>query len=406
MLTAEVWLTQNRLEAARQLLVALEKTPATQLARRNQVQFLLGLLDMLDADYASAIDRFRRILDSEPNAVRVRLEMGRAYFLAGRYAEAERQFLYARAGTLPPAVRVNIDRYLGQIRQSEAFTWGFSLAMAPDTNLNAGPATDAITLYGLPFQLSSDAKANVGVGMVLDANAEWAPRLGPRLKWRFGSQWHRTQYGATGFDDMSLTGFTGPHLTLRRWDINLLGNFSRRWYGDRGYAQTYGSSLDASYFLTPRLGVGANANLARINYDQNPGESGLGGSIGLFGFYTPTPSSYVRGALSLGRQDAHDRAYAFHSGQIGLNYVREFRGGITLGLSPAFTRISYEAPLLAFGKIRRDNQLTAQISLLDRRLYFHGMIPRVAYSYTRGASNIALYRFNRNHFEIGITKAF
>ncbi len=406
LLTAEVWLTQNRFEDARRLLLALEKAPSTAAARANQVQFLLGLLDMHDAAYDSAIHRFRRILVSQPDMVRVRLEMGRAYFQAGRYADAEHQFMYARAGNLPKPVRVNIDRYLSQIRQRKAFTWGFSLAMAPDTNLNAGPAIDAVTLYGLPFQLSKDAKANGGVGMVLDTNAEWAPRLTQRLKWRIGGQLHRTQYGATGFDDMSVSGYSGPHLTLRRWDINLLGNIARRWYGDRSYSLSYGSSMDATYYLTARLGVGASGSLSQIDYDKNPGQSGLGRNVSLFSFYTPTTSSYLRGAVSLGHQDARDAAFAFNSWQYGLSYVREFSGGITLGLAPAFTLMDYDAPLSGFGKTRHDRQYTAQVSLLDRRLAFRGMTPRVAYTYTRNDSDIALYTFNRHRFEIGFTKTF
>lgn len=406
LLTAEVWLTQNRFEDARKVLLALEKKPSGQRTRDNQVQFLLGLLDMHDQDYDSAVRRFHRILVSEPNSVRVRLEMGRAYFLAGRYADAERQFMYARAGKVPKTVLANIDRYLGQIRQMKTFTYGYAVAIAPDTNLNAGPATDAVTLYGLPFQLSKNAQANSGVGVVLDTNAEWAPRIGKGLKWRFGGQLHRVQYGATEFDDMTLGGFSGPHLTLRRWDINLLGNIARRWYGDKGYSLNYGPSLDATYYLTTRLGAGMIGNLSQVNYDQIPAQNGLGKTIGLFSFYTPTASSYARVAVTYGHQDAKDASYAFTSWQYGLNYVREFRGGITLGIAPAITLMDYDAPLAAFSTTRRDRQYSAQISLLDRRLDFQGMTPRIAYTFTRNDSDIPLYTFTRNHFEIGLTKSF
>ena len=34
------------------------------------------------------------------------------------------------------------------------------------------------------------------------------------------------------------------------------------------------------------------------------------------------------------------------------------------------------------------------------------MIPRLAYTYTRNDSDIALYTFSRSHFEIGFTMAF
>ena len=413
LLTAEVLLARNDLEPARTLLEELEAHPSPDRARTNQVQFLLGLLDLQDKDYDSAITRFRRILVSEPNTVRVRLEMGRAYFLAGRYADAEQQFMYARAGKVPPAVLANIDRFLGAIRQLKTFTYGFSIAIAPDTNVNAGPATDAVTLCGLPFQLSPNAKANSGVGLVLDTNAEWAPRIGPstgpRMKWRVGGLLHRVQYRETDFDDMTLGLYTGPHLTLKRWDLNLLGNVSRRWYGDRGYTKSYGPSADATYYLTTRLGLGLAVNLNQTDYEQNAQQNGLGHSVTLSSFYTPTTSSYMRGAVTFGRQDAALAGYAFDSRQYGLTYVREFAGGITASISPAITHLAYDAPLAGVGDgltPRRDWQYSAQVSVLYRRIDWEGLTPKLSYTYTKNDSNLGLYTFHRSHFEIGFTKSF
>ena len=406
LLKAELLINQGHAAEAKEILLALEKTASGGRAHDNQVRFLLGLLDMQDKEYDSAIRRFRRVLVSEPTAVRVRLEMGRTFFMMGRYGDAQRQFLYARAGKLPKAVVLNVDRYLGAIRQRKTFSYGFAMAITPDTNLNGGPATDTVSLYGLPFQLSPNAKANSGVGLAVDANAEWAPRVGKRTKWRVGAQLHRAQYRQTQFDDMTVALYTGPQLTLKRLDLNLLGNVSRRWYGDRGYAKAYGPSADATYFLSPHLGVGLSINVSQIDYYLNPLQSGLGKSVGLSFFYTPTAASFVRGAVTVGRQKARFTAYAFGSRQYGLSYVRELAGGLTVGFAPTFTVINYLAPLAAFAAARRDRQYAIQFSLLNRRINFHGLTPRIAYTFAQNKSNIDLYRFHRNRFEIGFTSSF
>jgi tetratricopeptide (TPR) repeat protein len=411
LLQAEILITKNAFDEARKILTELAQKPYGERARDNQVQFLLGMLDIHDQDYDSAISRFRRILVSEPGAVRVRLEMGRAYYLSGRYSEAERQFMYARAGKIPKAVRANIDRYLGAVRQRKTFTYGFAIALAPDTNVNAGPATNAVTLYGLPFQLSPGAKANSGVGVMLDTNMEWAPRVGKRAKWRIGGQLHRSQYRQTDFDDLTTSVYTGPRLTLKRWDFNLLGNFARRWYGDRGYTRAYGPSADATYYISPRFGVGVSGAVNRVDYDQNLLQNGLGKTVSLSTFYTPTTSSYVRGAITAGWQGARDPAYAFDSWQFGLAYIREFPGGITASIAPNFTRLDYDAPLAGaetatFSGIRSDKQYAVQLSLLERRLDFHGLTPRIAYTFIRNDSNISLYTFKRSRFELGLTASF
>src|SRR5579864_4713512 len=162
---AQGLMTQGHAEKARAILLALEAEKIPDIADANEVQFLLGLLDLADKDYESAVHRYHRILISEPKAVRVRLELGRAYFLADDYANAERQFLFARAGKLPPAVLKNIDRYLSAIRSLKTFSYTIALSIASDSNINAGPATDTVSLYGLPFQLSQSAKGNNGVGL-------------------------------------------------------------------------------------------------------------------------------------------------------------------------------------------------------------------------------------------------
>jgi tetratricopeptide (TPR) repeat protein len=403
---AEVMIGQKRYDDARKILDVLAAHPAHEHLRDNQVQFLLGILDIEDKNYDSAIAHFHRILVNDPKQVRVRLELGRAYFLKEDYADAQRQFLFARAGHLPPAVQSNVDRFLGAIRSLQTFGYGLSFSVAADSNLNAGPATDAVSLYGLPFQLSPNAQANKGVGLALDASAEWSPRLGKTLKWRIGTQLHRSQYKETEFDDMTLGVYTGPHVTLKRWDFNLLGSVSRRWYGDRTYTNSYGGSFDATYFVTARLGLGASTGLSHSDYPQIPLQSGPGHTYGVTAFYTPTPASIVRAGASFGVQDAQISAYANHSQQFGLSYSREFNGGLTIALAPSYTRIGYEAALAAFAQVRLDHQMSGQVSLLDRKIDWSGFTPRLVYTYTRNDSTIPLYAFHRNRVELGFTRAF
>lgn len=406
LLKAEILIAHKGNADARAILLDLEKRRSGERARDNQVEFLLGLLDMADSDYNSAIARFRRILVSEPKNVRVRLEMGRAYFLSGDYYDAERQFRFAGAGRLPPNVLANVDRFLAAIRSLKTFSYSFSLAVAPDSNLNAGPATDSVTLYGLPFQLSPTARANSGVGLAMDASAEWAPRIAKHVKIRTGAVLQRSQYEQTAFDDMTLLAYVGPRLTLKRWDADLTGTVARRWYGDRIYSNTAGIGADATYFLSTRMGMTAGVNLGRIDYPAIDDQSGTLRSFSLNLFYTPTTASIVRLIVAAGKVDAHVTAFSNRSRVVGLSYSRELKGGITFGIAPSITHIAYEAPLAAFNKIRVDEQDAAQITLLDRRIDLGGFTPRVMYTFIHNGSSIPLYRFNRSRFEFGLTRAF
>lgn len=399
---AEQLILLGRFDEARARLAELEQSRP----QDSQVQFLLALLDRQDKDYDSAISRFRRILVNEPKAVRVRLELGRTFYESGDYYNAERQFLFARAGKLPQAVVRNVDRYLVSIRGLKTFAFGFSVAIAPDSNLNAGPAIDAVSLYGLPFQLSPDAKANSGIGLAIAGNAEWAPRIARQLRFRMGANVNRNQYRDTQFDDMTLAAYAGPRFNSRRWEFNLLGNAARRWYGDRTYTDLLGGSADATYYINTRMGLGAGFNLSHLKFPQNPQQSGDRGIFSLSYFYAPTPASLLRASALAGRENAEIPAYANDLRQAGLSYVREFKGGITIGLAPSYTHIAYHAPLAAFDATRVDSQYTGQVTLLYRRIDIYGVTPRIIYTYTRNESSIPLFRFTRSRWELGFTSSY
>jgi len=400
--TAQALILAGRFDEARSVLNALEAADP----RAPQVQFLLGMLDRQDQDYDGAIRRFRRILVDEPKAERVRLELGRTFFEAGDYVSAERQFRYARAGDLPPAVVGNVDRYLNAIRQRKTVSLAVSFAISSDSNLNAGPATDTVTLYGLPFELSQNARATSGVGLVGDVAAEWAPLVAPQTKLRLGTQIRRAEYDGANFDDMTVAVYVGPRLNRNRWEFNVMANGARRWYGDSVYTDQWGGSADATWYATPRLGLTTAINLSRVEYARNADQTGVAAVVGISGAYTPTPASFVRGAIQYGRYDARADAYANHSWLAGVQYVREFRGGVTIGVTPSVTHIAYDAPLTAFNATRRDNQYMGQVSVLNRRLDLYGLTPKLVYTYIRNDSTIPLFAFSRSKVEVAVTSSF
>ena len=62
-----------------------------------------------------AIASFRSMLVARPGLLRVRLELGRAFFLKGEDSLARRPFEQVLASTPPPAVAANVVRFLSEI---------------------------------------------------------------------------------------------------------------------------------------------------------------------------------------------------------------------------------------------------------------------------------------------------
>ncbi|MFM6829322.1 MAG: surface lipoprotein assembly modifier [Novosphingobium sp.] len=399
---AERLITEGRLDEARARLTAMTATRTSD----NQVQFLLALLDIGDKRYNDAVDRLRQILIREPGTARVRLELGRALFLDGRFAAAERQFRLARAGRLPETVQQNVDRYLGAIRQRKRLSMELAFALAPDSNVNAGPASDAVTIYGLPFQLSDDAKASSGTGATADGGFEWTPPISARTSLRLGGQAHHTQYRNTRFNDSTVAAFAGTRINRTRWTYDLTGTLIQRWYGGKQYSRTAGGAISASYVANRKTELNGTVGAYAVTYPNLTDQDGTQTVVSAGIARALSPRSVVRATVGLNWQTARIKPLANHRQTFAVEWFSDFPGGITLAIAPSLTRIGYEAPLAAFGTTRTNWQTSVQTRVQTRRIDVMGFTPRLGYIFTHTASTIPLYRFTRNRFEFGIVRTF
>jgi tetratricopeptide (TPR) repeat protein len=399
---AALLMQAGRIADAKKVLLALEATKPDD----SQALFLLGLIAVQEKDYPTAVRRFRRILVKEPGVARVRLELARAFFLERDWDNAEREFRLARAARLPPGAIANIDSYLYAIRQSRRWTFNLSLAVAPDTDVNAGPAISQIDIFGLPFQLSDQARRHSGVGAAVGLGGAWSAPIGRRWRMAMGAQFDGRVYPDKAYDDLSLSVFAGPELLLRRWDLGVRATGFRRWYGGQDYNQGAGGQITATYYLTGRSGLTGSAGAQAIKFPQLSEQNGTAVSGSFGGFYAPSPQSLAHATLAVTRQSARTSAYAYTAGQFILGYDRDLPGGVSFSLGPSLTVTRYDAPLAAFGRIRSDRQLTMQVAVLNRRIDVAEFTPRLIYTYTRNDSDIPLYAFDRHLVEIGVTRVF
>ena len=400
---AKLLLQNGKLSEAQK---ALEAAKPLSVQDKNEVDFLLGMIALQGHKPKIAIHFFRRILVRTPSAVRVRLELGRAFLEDKDLDNAERQFRLARAGDLPAAAKTNIDAYLVAIRQSRQFNYSLSAAVEPDTNINAGPRSTSVTLYGLPFALSPGATEKSGVGYATDATFDYSPGQGPGLRLRTGGDVDAVVYPDHHFNDVSTGLYAGPRYVAGRWEASLLAVGYERWYGDQFYNRGLGVSAPAEYSLTPKIGVTGALSILQSTFSAASQQSGaaVSGGLGLIAILDTQSQAGV--GLSVSHQGAKNSGYAYTASQLSFSYTRDLPGGFTFSASPAFLTIDYDAALAAFGVTRRDDQWRLSTSLLNRRIDLYGFTPRLTYTYTQNHSDISLYSYVRNQFEVGLTRAF
>jgi tetratricopeptide (TPR) repeat protein len=399
---AQLLIANNRLDDAKRLLDHLLVAKPDD----SELLFLRANVAVAQQDYDSAISLFRRVLVREPDAERVRLELARAFFLKGDYDNADRQFRFARAGEINDTVKANIDHFLGAINRLRQWTVNFSLALAPDSNQNAATSAAQVNIFGLPFALDKSARRQSGIGVAGDIGGEWSPLLDDNLKARLGADLYRVDYSGGQFDDMTISAYGGPQFLFSNWDISALATGFRRWFANQDYVSGVGGKLAADYGITSDWLVGASIGGQSVTNAFIPEQSGPLWTSQVQATYVLSPSSLFQLQLGFNRQDARIGAYSYSGIWFGGAYSQDLPLGFSAGFQPTYFITRYDEALPAFGKTRSDDTVMLAFTLLNRRFDYHGFTPRFSYVFSEQHSNIPLYSFTRNQFQVGLTSLF
>lgn len=404
---------RQSIEAAKAMMLSGRSAEARVLLQRmasqqpdEDVHFLLGLLAIDARNYGQAVDHFRAILVRNPGAVRVRLELARAFYLKGDHSNAYRQFQFARAGNVPPGVIAATDRFLASIRQQKDWSYSFSLAIAPDSNINNGASADEVVLFGLPFALSDNSRSRSGVGVAIGGALEFAPRLSERARLRIGGAVQRRDYAGKDFDDMTVVAHAGPKLTLDRWDVSFLATGFQRRVGGRRLTEGAGARIEATHHKDARTAVSLGLAGNRVRYPDYSLQDGM--SLSAWGgvLRALTPESSLIARVGASRKSAQAAELAHWSGSLGLGYYRDLPGGFSIFAEPSLVQSRYSAVDPFFGERRKDRLLELHVSVLNRSISLSGFTPKVGVTFARRRSSIELYDYNQRRFEFGVTSEF
>lgn len=371
-----------------------------------ELRFRLGMAYLEGGKPRRAIEHFQRILIDHPDAARVRLELARAYFLANDHVNAERHFRMVRANALPAAVAANVDLFLRSIRHERTWSFSAAFAIAPDTNVNAATAAESIEIYGLPFNLSKDGRRSSGIGLTAQIGGEWAPRIAGHVRQRFGASLSRREYAGSRFDEMTLSGYSGPRIALGNVTLAAAATGSRRWFGGEGYSHAVGGQMEATYSPTARTLFSLQGSFGRLDHDW---ARHLDGPV----FNATAGVTRALDGQSLGnlrvwtnRHRARHRAFAQTSFNLSATYARELPAGFSVLAQPVIGYSRFDDVFAAFGRARRDHSYSLTVSLLNRRLAVKRFAPRIAVTHTINDSNLPIYTFSRTRMEVGLTTIF
>jgi len=399
---AAAWIEAGRYDEAQALLDRLTADGVDD----AELHFLDGKIALARKDYSRAERQFRSILAREPNLVRVRLELARTLFLIKSDEQADYHFRMAAAAHPPAAVLVNIARFRGAIRERRAWRINFTLAIAPDSNINAATSRETVDILGLPFKLNRDARARSGTGMIVGGDASLRIGRNNPVALYLAAYGRVTNYSGSEFDDKYLGGEIGPEVRLGGGHLRAAGTVFHRWYGGRALNASLGGKLDFDRIYHGTTAIDASLALRHDDYIGRDDVDAWVIEATVSANRALSPSLVGFGYASVTRSAAHDPGYAYWGGRIGVGVLKEIFSGLRPQLAIEVGRQVNDAPMPLFGRLRRDWSIKGSASIYKRDWSIAGFAPSLRVSYTRNMSNISIYEERRLRAEFGITKAF
>ncbi len=227
------------------------------------VAFEYAALSSQVGDYEAAISTLERMLIFAPNTPRLQLELGILYYKLGSYEVARTYFAQVVANpSVPQEIAAKVRLYLQQLAieaEPPAFAGSIFSGIRWESNANAAPATQNITLNGLDFTLDSQSVAAPDWSAVNIGTLHYGYDLknqGDRIEFDF------LTYNASYFDltDINLNFFEatlGPSFNLKRIGIEksrfyVYGIGDEVLLGNDQYFAAGGGGLRFLSFAAPR----------------------------------------------------------------------------------------------------------------------------------------------------------
>lgn len=390
----------GRLEHARAF---LEQAQPSNEDEQIERLFLLGRIERYLDMPERAAERFESILAIRPALTRARLELARAYFLAGRDDKARYHFSLALADALPPSVQAGVEEFLRRIDARKRWSLSVSASVLPET---MRPDRETILIGGVPFRLDEETRASSGIGGFLSAGVSYSPKLTDDLRGVLGASAAAKQYRGSRWDDVTSSGDVGFARLFDRGSVSGGVRLGRRWIGGEGDQRSVGpwGRTRWRFSDSTRLDVALSAVYRR--HDTRADRDGWRITLSPRLVHALDGRTLIEAEPRFEYVEAKQDHHASRLAGVGLMASRAFDGGLSASLDADARIRRHVAPDPLFGKRRVDRNLRLGIRLLHRSLRYRGFTPYVGYSFERNRSNIPIHEYRVHGFLAGVSRAF
>lgn len=372
---------------------------------RSEARFRLANFLMGQSRLVEAAVMLRAILDEQPQAQRVRLELAHVLDLMGDEAGARRALREAQADGLPPDVARLVDRYSAALRAQKPVGANIDIALAPDSNINRATRSDTLGTVLGDFILDEDAKQRSGLGLALRGQAYARLPLDSKMNLFGRISGSADLYGDGEFNDIALSATLGPELRSGADRISMEAGGLWRWFGGEAYSSAATVGMNFVHPLGRIASLRGNAGVALIDNRFNSLQDGRTYSASLSYERALSSRAGIGITLSADRQALRDPGYSTWAGQATFFGYREV-GTVTLVATIGYGQLKADERLLLFPEVRSDRLYRVSLGATFRNFRIGSFAPFVRATYERNKSTLEFHDYRKVRTEFGITRAF
>ena len=392
-------------------------------AASTQEYFLLGISAKLSNQLDKSEQYFRSALALEPSAGRIRLELAEVLYRQGKLDDARAELVAVRATSPPEQVLQNIEGLIAQVDQARANpnagpqgpqeNWSayITAGFTSDSNVNAGPDSDTVFLYGLPFTLSSGAQETQDTAFFVRTGINHQTQLDNGIVWRSSANFSFSAYAeASAYDTTSISASTGPSLQLSdQVGLSVPINYNLQRYNEQGswYSQSWGIAPRLQYAAQDNLQFYLDTSLSRKRFNDNGGRDLTAFTFNPSLNFQPSENGNIAVGLQYGHEKSGLDIYSNIVRGAYIGYQHNFREqGLRASITASYTSTQFEGIQAAHTEAREDVSRKLSASLTYTIPEMDGLSVLGSVSYQDNESNLDINNYNRVLFSLSLTKRF
>ena len=365
-------------------------------------------------DIDEAIHLYRKVLDERPDFARARFELALCYIADERWDRADYYLRMAMAAeNLPNDAKQVMQSYRYLVRKNKNWDFWSDYGGIPSTRASIADNNNGCVgdvKNGICEKLTESKDDS---GTYFAAGADYEFKLSDDWRWKSDAAFYTNLYEGNKFNDLYLTGSTGPRYVWDKGDVWFAGIVGRGWNGHERYVWSYGTKIDTNYDWTRKLSSGLILLFANNVYDEY--NSLMGGQTynALPHFtYCIDSTKYISLLGELGRETAKVDSFANNSRGVGLGFGMEMPYGFIVYLESYFLKVDYDGEIdfVKNGVLERvkerDISQKYTMELSNAKIEFFDFIPILKLNYTNQKSNIPISEYDKWSFGVSIKRKF